>query len=119
MPKIAGVDSRVLSACAGVAFLGGLTFIGAPSTASHALRRANATEVNFGYFANVTHAPALIGVENGTFQKALGDRAHLNTKVVNAGPEAMEALLAGDLDIAYVGPSPAINTFIKTSGSAS
>jgi NitT/TauT family transport system substrate-binding protein len=118
MPKVAGVDSRVISACAGVAFLGGLTLFGGQNSATHALLRANATQVNLGYFANVTHSPALIGVADGEFQKAFGASADLNPKVMGAGPEAMEALLAGDIDIAYVGPSPAINTYIKTGGKA-
>jgi len=37
---------------------------------------------------------------------------------VNAGPEAMEALLAGEVDVAYVGPSPAVNTYLKSGGKA-
>jgi NitT/TauT family transport system substrate-binding protein len=69
------------------------------------------------YFPNVTHAPALVGVARGDFQEALG-RTRLETKVVNAGPEAMEALLAGEIDMAYVGPSPAINTYLKSEGKA-
>jgi NitT/TauT family transport system substrate-binding protein len=69
------------------------------------------------YFPNVTHAPALIGVARGDIQTALG-KTRLETKVVNAGPEAMEALLAGEIDVAYVGPSPAINTYLKSGGTA-
>ena len=73
--------------------------------------------VRLAYFPNLTHAPALVGVAEGMWQRELGsDR--LETKVVNAGSEAMEALLAGVLDFSYVGPSPAINTYIKTNGKA-
>lgn len=68
------------------------------------------------FFPNLTHAPALIGTARGDFQKALG-AVKLDVKLVNAGPEAMEALLAGEVDIAYVGPSPAINTYVKSGGS--
>ncbi|RYG20249.1 ABC transporter substrate-binding protein, partial [bacterium] len=69
------------------------------------------------YFPNLTHAPALIGVGDGRYDKALPNVA-ISTRVVNAGPEAMQALLAGEVDLAFVGPSPAINTFIKSKGQA-
>src|SRR5512138_3775162 len=64
---------------------------------------ASAAEpVRIGHFPNITHAQALVGRANGTFEKRLG-RA-VDWKVFNAGPSAMEALIAGQLDIAYVGP---------------
>jgi NitT/TauT family transport system substrate-binding protein len=73
--------------------------------------------IRLAHFPNITHAPALVGLSKGTFQSVLtGYR--IDVKVVNAGPEAMEALLAGQIDFAYVGPSPAINTFAKTKGKA-
>jgi NitT/TauT family transport system substrate-binding protein len=78
-----------------------------------------ATErLRLGYFPNVTHAPAIAGVERGKFQEALGASVALDPKVFNAGPEEMEALLAGEIDLGYVGPSPAINTFLKSNGKA-
>lgn len=72
-------------------------------------------ELRLGYFANVTHAPALVGVAEGLFQDALGD-VKLQTEVFNAGPAAVEALSAGAIDAAYIGPNPAINTFIQSGG---
>lgn len=73
------------------------------------------TEVRLGYFANVTHAPALVGLSEGLFQDALGD-VDLKTEVFNAGPAAIEALSAGAIDATYIGPNPAINTFIQSGG---
>jgi NitT/TauT family transport system substrate-binding protein len=70
--------------------------------------------VHLGYFPNITHAVALVGVEQGTFAKALGKNTLDASKTFNAGPALMEALTAGDIDIGYVGPSPAINTYVKT-----
>ncbi len=69
------------------------------------------------YFPNLTHAPALVAVARGTFQTE-ANGYFIEPKVVNAGPEAMEALLAGEVDIAYVGPTPAVNTYIKSGGKA-
>lgn len=74
--------------------------------------------LNLGYFPNLTHAVALVGVERGTFQKALGSNVHLQTKIFNAGPSEIEALFAGDIDIGYVGPSPAVNGYVKSHGEA-
>jgi NitT/TauT family transport system substrate-binding protein len=74
--------------------------------------------VNLGYFPNLTHAVALVGVERGTFQNALGPNVKLATKIFNAGPALIEALFAGDIDIGYVGPSPAINGYVKSHGEA-
>jgi NitT/TauT family transport system substrate-binding protein len=68
-----------------------------------------------GYFPNLTHAQALVGVDDGTFSRAL---PRLETRMFNAGPAAMEALLAGDLDAAYVGPSPAAIAYLRTRGEA-
>ncbi len=74
--------------------------------------------VNLGYFPNITHAVALVGVARGTFKKALGANVTLNSKIFNAGPAEIEALLAGDIDIGYVGPSPAVNGFVQSHGQA-
>ncbi|MFD4421635.1 ABC transporter substrate-binding protein [Agromyces sp. NPDC058484] len=74
-----------------------------------------AEELRLGYFANVTHAPALVGLEEGLFEGALGD-TKLTTQVFNAGPAAIEALSAGAIDAAYIGPNPSINTFIQSGG---
>lgn len=73
--------------------------------------------VRLGYFANVTHAPALVGVQRGLFAERLGEvGATVETATFNAGPEAIEAMLSGGLDIAYIGPNPAVNAFQKTDG---
>lgn len=76
-----------------------------------------ATELRLGYFANVTHAPALIGLQEGLFEKELGDTT-LTTQVFNAGPAAIEALSAGAIDATFIGPNPSINTFIQSQGAS-
>lgn len=74
--------------------------------------------VRLGYFPNLTHAVALVGVARGTFKQALGPNTQLETKTFNAGPALIEALFANDIDIGYVGPNPAINGYIKSNGQA-
>jgi NitT/TauT family transport system substrate-binding protein len=69
---------------------------GAATTQTTALQGT----VRLGFFPNLTHAQALVGLGNNTFATALG----------------IEALLAGELDISYIGPNPAINAYVRTKG---
>jgi NitT/TauT family transport system substrate-binding protein len=73
--------------------------------------------VRLGYFPTLTHAAALIGLERGTFAEAIAP-VPLEAKAFAAGPEAMEALLAGALDAAYVGPMPALSAYLRSEGRA-
>jgi NitT/TauT family transport system substrate-binding protein len=72
--------------------------------------------LRIGYFPNINHAQAVIGLGNGTFQKALGNNVDVKTFVFNAGPSAMEALFAKQVDVTYVGPNPAINAYVVSQG---
>ncbi|MGX6602327.1 ABC transporter substrate-binding protein [Micromonosporaceae bacterium Da 78-11] len=75
-----------------------------------------AQSIRLGYFPNITHAPALIGVNKGFFQEALGS-TKLDAKTFNAGPAAIEALFSGAIDATYIGPNPAINGWAQSKGS--
>ncbi len=74
--------------------------------------------IRAGHFPNITHAQGVIGQAKRWFEKALGKDAKIEWKVFNAGPSAIEALFAGQLDIIYIGPSPAINGYVKSKGEA-
>ncbi len=74
--------------------------------------------VRAGYFPNVTHSQALVGRAQGRFDQALGPGAHIEWKVFNAGPSVIEALFAGALDLAYVGPNPAVAGYVRSKGEA-
>ncbi|WP_329787149.1 ABC transporter substrate-binding protein [Lentzea sp. DG1S-22] len=76
-----------------------------------------AAEVRLGYFPNVTHAAALIGVEKELFKSELGG-TKLTTQTFNAGPDEVNALLGESLDIGYIGSGPAINAYSKSKGEA-
>ncbi|WP_240757500.1 ABC transporter substrate-binding protein [Nakamurella flava] len=107
---LAAAAATVLSAC-GSSSDSGATAAGTSggSGSSAALR--------LGYFPNVTHAGAVLGVKDGTFQQALGS-TKLETTTFNAGPAATEALLSGSIDATFIGPNPAINAFAKSGGEA-
>ncbi|MGO4186264.1 ABC transporter substrate-binding protein [Pseudarthrobacter sp. TAF60_1] len=74
-----------------------------------------AEELKLGYFGNLTHAPAMVGVKQGILARNLGT-TRLSTETFNAGPAAIEALNAGAIDATYIGPNPAINSFVKSRG---
>lgn len=79
-------------------------------------RRAAGGPLRLAFFPNLTHAQALVGSADGTFSRAVG--APLSVRQFNAGPAAMEALLAGDVDVAYVGPGPAAIAYLRSRGEA-
>jgi len=74
--------------------------------------------VRLGFLTNITHASALVGLKEGFFTKALGSAGTLKPTDFSTGTQETTALLAGQLDAAYVGPNPAINAWQKSSGSA-
>jgi NitT/TauT family transport system substrate-binding protein len=77
---------------------------------------AGREEIRVGFFPNVTHAQALVGRANGLFERST--RSKIAWKAFNAGPTAMEALIAGEIDLAYVGPNPAVNAYLRSKGKA-
>lgn len=79
---------------------------------------ASTVTMRVGYFPNITHSQALIGMARGDFAHALGPDVTLDSKVFNAGPSVIEAIFANQLDLAYIGPNPAINGYQKSGGEA-
>ena len=77
----------------------------------------SASSVRIGYYANLTHATPLIGIESGQFAKELGG-TQIKTQIFNAGPAEISALNAGAIDIAWIGPSAAITGYTKSNGAA-
>ena len=76
---------------------------------------APAKEVRLGYFANLTHAQAVLGVASGGFEQAVAP-VKFSTKTFNAGPSLIEALFAKQIDIGYIGPGPAITAHTRSKG---
>ena len=73
--------------------------------------------VRIAYMPNLTHAIGLVAVADGSLRKALAPHS-LDVRSFGAGPAIIEALLAGEVQIAYVGPSPAVNGYVKSRGAA-
>lgn len=120
---------RILAGVAAVA--GGALLVAGCSSASSSSPSSTSTSsgtgsasaaapvtVRLGYLANITHAPALIAVKNGYFAKELGSAGTVSTTVFSSGTQETTAILAGQIDAAYVGPNPAINAWQKSGGTA-
>jgi NitT/TauT family transport system substrate-binding protein len=83
----------------------------ATSSSSH-----DPVTLRLGFLENITHASALVGIKEGFFTKDLGSGATLKLVPFSTGTQEATALLAGQLDAAYVGPNPAIKAFQTTGG---
>ena len=109
----------LLSACGGYgskATVSSTTAAAAPGSASSGAA-LSASTVRIGYYANLTHATPLIGIENGQFAKDLGSTS-IKTQIFNAGPAEIEALNAGAIDMAWIGPSAAITGYTQSHGAS-
>ncbi len=72
--------------------------------------------LRLGYLTNLTHAAALVGVQDGYFKQNLPSNVTLQTSTYNAGPAEVTALLAGSLDAGYLGPNAAITAYSQGKG---
>jgi NitT/TauT family transport system substrate-binding protein len=105
----------------GTLLVAGCSSGGSSSSAADGTGSAAASSpvtVRLGYLANITHAPALIAAKNGYFTKELGSAGTVKTSTFTSGTQETTAILAGQLDAAYVGPNPAINAWQKSNGTA-
>jgi len=103
--QVVAVATLVLAACGSSADAGGSADNG-PLT------------LRLGYFPNLTHASALVGVKKGFFASALGPGVTIETHTFNAGGDAVTAILSGSIDATFVGPNPTTNAYVQSHGEA-
>ncbi|HZR51244.1 MAG TPA: ABC transporter substrate-binding protein [Streptosporangiaceae bacterium] len=111
----------LLAGCSSAASSGATTSATAGSSSTGAGNANNAggsVTVRLGFLTNITHAPALVGLKEGYFAQALGNAGTLKPTAFASGTQETTALLAGQLDAAYVGPNPTINAWQKSGGTA-
>jgi NitT/TauT family transport system substrate-binding protein len=75
---------------------------------------SNENKIRIAYFPNIGHAIPIVGIEKGFFETSLGNTTKIETRVFDNGPQAIESLFANSIDLAYVGPGPAINGFLNS-----
>ena len=101
------VRSAISAGIVGVALLSALATVLSGDTMPE-------NKIRIGYFPNIGHIIPIVGVEKGFFQESIGEQAEIETKVFDSGPQAIESLFADSIDVAYVGPGPAINGFLNS-----
>ncbi len=107
----------VLLATVGLALTGAACSSSSATPSSSTGSTSNApVTLRLGYLTNLTHASALVGVQDGYFKQSLPNNVTLQTSTYNAGPAAVTALLAGSLDAAYLGPNSAITAYSQGKG---
>jgi NitT/TauT family transport system substrate-binding protein len=103
-------------AAAGVAVLAAGCSSAAAGSGSGSSDPAAKVVLRLGFLENITHASALVGIKQGFFTKNLGKNVTLKLYPFSTGTEEATALLAGQLDAAYVGPNPAIKAWATSGG---
>ncbi len=74
------------------------------------------TNVRIAYFPNITHNQALVMKNQGTLEEKWKDKCNVSWTSFNAGPAEMEAIFAGEIDLGYIGPVPALSANVKSNG---
>ena len=72
--------------------------------------------IRVAFFPSVVHAVPIIGMETQTFANNLNTDLDIQVKIFDSGPQVIESIFSNSIDIAYVGPGPAINGFLKSDG---
>lgn len=94
------------------AVFAGIAAVAILSIAAAILGSGNAdaeNKIRVAYFPNISHAVPIIGLEKGIFPNEI-----VETKLFDNGPQVIESMFSRSIDIAYVGPGPAINGFLKS-----
>lgn len=104
------ICKKILSLFLGVTLMAGLTACGSPGDS------AGKTAVRIAYFPNITHSQALVMKAQGTLEKQWADTCDVTWTSFNAGPAEMEAIFAGEIDLGYIGPVPALSANSKSNG---
>ena len=104
---------RLVAATAVATLTLGLTGAAAVAKTGSAAKSTEPATLRLGYFPNVTHASAIVGVQGGILAKKLGSNVDLKLSTFNSGTEAVQAFQAQALDASYIGPNPTITAWTQ------
>jgi len=96
----------------GIAIVGIIAFVGI----SQSYDNVSENKIRVAFFPSIVHAVPIVGIENQTFANNLGDDMEIEIKVFDSGPQVIESIFSNSVDVAYVGPGPVINGFLKSDG---
>ena len=78
--------------------------------------QSNRDQIRVAFFPSIGHAVPIVGLGNGIFQNGIGEEIKIETKLFDSGPQVIESVFSSSIDVAYVGPGPVINGFLKSNG---
>jgi len=78
--------------------------------------QSNQNKIRVAFFPSISHAVPIVGLENGIFENGIGEQIQIEIKLFDSGPQVIESIFARSIDVAYVGPGPTINGFLKSHG---
>lgn len=102
------IRSVVITGIVGIVALSALGFALNSSDTTHE------SKLRIAYFPNIGHAAPIVGIEQGYFADDLGSDIQIETRVFDSGPQVIESLFSNSVDVAYVGPGPAINGHLNS-----
>ena len=73
-------------------------------------------KIRVAFFPSISHVVPIVGIENDIFQENLTQQKIIEPKIFDSGPQVIESLFSNSIDLAYVGPGPIINGFLKSDG---
>ena len=76
----------------------------------------NQDKIRVAFFPSIGHIIQIVGLEEKIFEKGIGEEKQIETKLFDSGPQVIESIFSGSIDVAYVGPGPIINGFLKSDG---
>ena len=89
------------------------------ATIGSGLEQSSQSKIRVAFFPSIGHAVPIVGIENEIFEKGIGEQIQIETKLFDSGPQVIESIFASSIDVAYVGPGPVINGFLKSHGKIS
>jgi NitT/TauT family transport system substrate-binding protein len=96
------------------ASIAGIVLLSVIGIALNSGNLSDENKIRIAYFPNIGHAIPIVGMEKGFFEASIGNMTQIETRVFDSGPQAIESLFANSIDLAYVGPGPAINGFLNS-----
>ncbi|QLH03296.1 sulfate ABC transporter substrate-binding protein [Nitrosopumilus cobalaminigenes] len=94
--------------------IGGIILLSVLGFFFNSSEESHDNKIRIAYFPNIGHAIPIVGIEKGFFETSMGNTTKIETRVFDSGPQAIESLFANSVDLAYVGPGPAINGFLNS-----
>lgn len=111
------MKKRIQKLLTGILLAGACTvFTACGSTGNDSGGSSEKTDVRVAYFPNITHTQALVMKNQKTLEEKWKDTCNVSWTSFNAGPAEMEAIFAGEIDLGYIGPVPALSANVKSDG---